>query len=94
MVCKEPRIIELSKICDPRGNLSVIEGNADVPFDIKRTYWIYDVPGGMSRFGHAFKKQEEFIVALSGSLMWFLTMAKRKSDTTCHAHTTDCMCRQ
>ena len=67
MVCKEPRIIELSKICDPRGNLSVIEGNADVPFDIKRTYWIYDVPGGMSRFGHAFKKQEEFIVALSGS---------------------------
>lgn len=45
----------------------MIEGNADVPFDIKRTYWIYDVPGGMNRFGHAFKKQEEFIVALSGS---------------------------
>ena len=51
MVCKEPRIIELSKICDPRGNLSVIEGNADVPFDIKRTYWIYDVPGGMNGNG-------------------------------------------
>lgn len=64
---KEPKLIQLQKICDPRGNLSVIEGSKDIPFDIKRTYWIYDVPGGMSRFGHAFKKQEEFIVALSGS---------------------------
>lgn len=67
MDCKKPKIIQLQKICDPRGNLSVIEGCTDIPFEIKRTYWIYDVPGGMSRFGHAFKKQEEFIVALSGS---------------------------
>lgn len=67
MDCKATQIIQLPKICDPRGNLSVIEGEIDVPFNIKRTYWIYDVPGGMRRFGHAFRKQEEFIVALSGS---------------------------
>ncbi|MDO4511235.1 MAG: FdtA/QdtA family cupin domain-containing protein [Bacteroidales bacterium] len=64
---KEPKIIQLPKIVDPRGNLSVIEGEANIPFGIKRTYWIYDVPGGMNRLGHAFRKQEEFIVALSGS---------------------------
>ena len=64
---KEPTILPLPKICDPRGNLSVIESGVNLPFEVKRTYWIYDVPGGMSRFGHAFKKQEEFIVALSGS---------------------------
>ena len=64
---KEPTILPLPKICDPRGNLSVIESGVNLPFEMKRTYWIYDVPGGMSRFGHAFKKQEEFIVALSGS---------------------------
>ena len=64
---KEPTILPLPKICDPRGNLSVIESGVNLPFEVKRTYWIYDVPGGMSRFGHAFKMQEEFIVALSGS---------------------------
>ena len=64
---KEPTILPLPKICDPRGNLSVIESGVNLPFEVKRTYWIYDVPGGMSRFGHAFKKQEEFSVALSGS---------------------------
>lgn len=67
MVCKKPRIIELPKICDPRGNLSVIETNKQIPFDINRAYWIYDVPGGMYRNGHAFHEQEEFIVAISGS---------------------------
>lgn len=61
------RIIHLSKIVDSRGNLSVIEELKDIPFKIKRTYWIYDVPGGEVRGGHAFKKNEEFIVALSGS---------------------------
>ena len=60
-------MIELPKICDPRGNLSVVENNGTLPFRIARAYWIYDVPGGKKRFGHAFKKQEEFIVALSGS---------------------------
>ena len=63
----EPRIIQLSKIVDLRGNLSVIAECSDVPFKIERTYWIYDVPGGEMRGGHAYKRNEEFIVALSGS---------------------------
>lgn len=62
-----PTIIELSRHMDPRGNLSVIEELKDIPFKIKRTYWIYDVPGGEARGGHAFRKNEEFIVALSGA---------------------------
>ena len=62
-----PKIIELPKYSERSGSLSVIEEGINVPFQIKRVFWIYDVPGGMSRFGHAFKKQEEFIVALSGS---------------------------
>lgn len=60
-------LIELSKNKDPRGNLSVIESGIDVPFKVMRDYWIYDVPSGMWRDGHAFKTQQEFIVALSGS---------------------------
>jgi len=62
-----PRIIDLPKIEDPRGNLSFIEQLKHIPFKIKRTYWIYDVPGGETRGGHAYKKNQEFIVALSGS---------------------------
>ncbi len=62
-----PKIIELPKIEDPRGNLSFVEENNHIPFKIERTYWIYDVPGGQIRGGHAFKKQKEFIIALSGS---------------------------
>jgi hypothetical protein len=61
------KIINLPKIEDIRGNLSFIEEEMHVPFKIERTYWIYDVPGGEFRGGHAFKKQQEFIVALSGS---------------------------
>ena len=61
------RIIQLSKIVDPRGNLSVIEELKDIPFKIERAYWIYDVPGGEKRGGHAYKENDEFIVALSGS---------------------------
>ena len=60
-------IIELPKILDKRGNLSFFENSNQVPFDIKRTYWIYDVPGGEMRGSHAFKKSTEFIIALSGS---------------------------
>jgi len=60
-------IINLPKILDERGNLSFFESNNHVPFEIKRSYWIYDVPGGEIRGGHAFKKQNEFIIALSGS---------------------------
>lgn len=63
----EPQIIDFPKICDPRGNLSFIESEGHVPFEIKRCYWIYDVPGGMFRNGHAFREQDELIVALSGS---------------------------
>lgn len=61
------RLIVLPKIENPKGNLSFIEENSHIPFKIERTYWIYDVPGGQTRGGHAFKKQQEFIVALSGS---------------------------
>lgn len=64
---KEPMIIDLPKYVDPRGNLSVIEELKDIPFKIERTYWIYDVPGGEARGGHAYKENQEFIVALSGS---------------------------
>lgn len=60
-------IIQLPKIGDERGNLSIIEQTKQIPFDIKRVHWIYDVPGGLDRGGHAFKQTEEFIVALSGS---------------------------
>ncbi len=62
-----PKIINLPKIEDPRGNLTFIEEAYHIPFKIKRVYWIYDVPGGESRGGHAFKEQQELIVALSGS---------------------------
>lgn len=62
------RLITLPKIEDFRGNLSFIEEETHVPFKIQRTYWIYDVPGGQVRGGHAFREQKELIVALSGSL--------------------------
>ncbi|MDB9791496.1 FdtA/QdtA family cupin domain-containing protein [Bacteroidia bacterium] len=61
------KIIQLPKILDPRGNLSFFENSNQIPFDIKRTYWIYDVPGGEMRGSHAFKESHEFIIALSGS---------------------------
>lgn len=61
------KIINLPKILDPRGNLSFFENSNQIPFDIKRTYWIYDVPGGEMRGSHAFKESHEFIIALSGS---------------------------
>lgn len=61
------RIIDLPKILDRRGNLSVIEEFKNVPFKIERCFWIYDVPGGETRGGHAYKNTQEFIVALSGS---------------------------
>jgi hypothetical protein len=60
-------LIDLPKVLDLRGNLSFIEEKNHIPFNIKRIYWIYDVPGGEIRGGHAFKEQKEFIVALSGS---------------------------
>ena len=61
------KIIELPKISDPRGNLSFIEGGQHIPFDIKRVYYLYDVPGGSDRGAHAHKTLHQFIVAMSGS---------------------------
>ena len=60
------KIITLPKIEDPRGNLSVLEGS-NIPFEIKRVYYLYDVPSGAERGGHAHKAQQEFIIAVSGS---------------------------
>lgn len=67
MKLSDVKIIELPKFLDARGNLSFVEQMNHIPFIIKRTYWIYDVPGGESRGGHAYRKNEEFIVSLSGS---------------------------
>lgn len=61
------KIIELPQFLDARGNLSFVEQLNHIPFEIKRTYWIYDVPGGETRGGHAFRHNQEFIVALSGA---------------------------
>jgi hypothetical protein len=61
------RIIDLPKITDPRGNLTFVEGTRHLPFDIKRVYYLYDVPGGERRGGHAHAELEEFIIAVSGS---------------------------
>lgn len=74
----EAKIIQLAKYLDPRGNLSVIEELKDVPFKIERTYWIYDVPGGEKRGGHAYKMNQEFVVALSGSFDVVLDDGKEK----------------
>ena len=64
---EDVRIVELPKFVDARGNLSFVEQLNHIPFEIKRTYWIYDVPGGENRGGHAFRQNQEFIVALSGA---------------------------
>lgn len=64
---ENPHIIHLPKFLDSRGNLSFVEQNNHIPFEIRRTYWLYDIPGGESRGGHAYRENEEFIVALSGS---------------------------
>jgi hypothetical protein len=61
------RLIELPKHSDPRGNLSVVEGNVQVPFDIERVYYLYDVPGGSTRAGHGHVELQQLIIAMSGS---------------------------
>jgi len=61
------RIIELPRITDARGNLSFVEGGQHIPFDIRRVYYLYDVPGGSDRGSHAHKNLKQFIVAMSGS---------------------------
>ena len=77
-----PRIINLTKSHDARGNLSFVEQENHIPFTIKRTYWLYDVPGGECRGGHAYKENEEFIVALSGSFDVILDDGKEKKTFT------------
>ena len=72
------KIIELPKFLDARGNLSFAQNNTHIPFEIKRTYWLYDVPGGESRGGHAYRETEEFVIALSGSFDVIVDDGKEK----------------
>ena len=67
MRLEECRIINLPKISDPRGNLTFVEGGEHVPFSIARVYYLYDVPGGAERGGHAHKGLQQLIIAMSGS---------------------------
>jgi hypothetical protein len=71
---KVPQLIELPRIQDPRGNLTFIQHPDHLPFAIKRVFWIYDVPGGESRGGHAYQGQQEVIISLSGSFDVVVTM--------------------
>lgn len=72
------KIIDLRKITDPRGNLTVVEQCIDIPFKIARTYWVYDVPGGESRGGHAHKRLRQFVIAVSGSFVVNLDNGREK----------------
>ncbi|WP_028578826.1 sugar 3,4-ketoisomerase [Desulfogranum japonicum] len=67
MALTDCKIIDLPKISDPRGNLTFIEGDRHIPFDIKRVYYLYDIPGGAERGAHGHRKLEQFIVSMSGS---------------------------
>lgn len=82
MTINDVKLIELPKFADPRGNLSFVEQNNQIPFEIKRTYWIYDVPGGESRGGHAYKETNEFIIAISGSFDVTVDDGKKKRTFT------------
>ena len=82
MNIEDVKIIQLPKFLDARGNLSFVEENNHIPFAIKRTYWIYDVPGGEARGGHAFFMNEEFIIALSGSFDIVVDDGKEKRTFT------------
>ncbi len=67
MHVEDCQVINLPKIADPRGNLTFVEGRKHIPFEIKRVFYLYDVPGGESRGGHAHRKCQQFIIAMSGS---------------------------
>jgi dTDP-4-dehydrorhamnose 3,5-epimerase-like enzyme len=81
-IMDQARIIELPRFLDSRGNLSFVEQFTHIPFEIKRTYWIYDVPGGEARGGHAYKENQEFIIALSGSFDVIVDNGKEKKTYT------------
>ena len=72
------RVVNLPKYLDYRGNLSFVEEKNHIPFEIKRTYWLYDVPGGESRGGHAYRETEEFVIAISGSFDVIVDDGKEK----------------
>ncbi len=76
---KSVKLIALPKLLDDRGNLSFVEAFQHVPFDIKRVYWIYDVPGGETRGGHSYQKNQELIIALSGSFSIVVHDGKEES---------------
>lgn len=78
MTLDEVKIIDLPKFLDKRGNLSFVEESIHIPFKIKRAYWLYDVPGGESRGGHAYKENCEFMIALSGSFDVILDDGNRR----------------
>jgi dTDP-4-dehydrorhamnose 3,5-epimerase-like enzyme len=67
MALKDCKIIELPRISDPRGNLTFVEGGNHIPFDIKRAYYLYDVPGGAERGAHGHKELKQLVIAMSGS---------------------------
>lgn len=74
------RVIDLPKIADERGNLTFVEGMRHVPFDIKRVYYLYDVPGGAARAGHAHRELEQLVIAMSGSFTVVLDDARRRKE--------------
>ena len=76
----KPKIIQFPKIQDPKGNLTFMQNLDQVPFQIKRTFWTYDVPGGEIRGGHAYKSQQEIIIALSGSFDVVVTNLDGKTE--------------
>lgn len=78
MALSDCKIIDLPKITDPRGNLTFVEGGQHIPFDIQRVYYLYDVPGGSERGGHAHKELHQLIVAMSGSFDVILDDGKEK----------------
>lgn len=78
MSLQECKLIELPKIADPRGNLTFIEGHNHIPFEIKRVFYLYDVPGGADRAGHALIKCHQFLIAMSGSFDVVLYDGKEK----------------
>ena len=82
MPLSDVRFITLPKILDPRGNLSFLQNNDQIPFEVQRVYWIYDVPGGEHRGGHAYKSLHEVIISLSGSFDVVLNDGKEEKKYT------------